>query len=423
MCIKCVGRPRPGIKRPRCVWCSSAAVNSSLRFSCAAAGACWVFAIIFLVVATVPVAGLQQVGRSVCPGDCDGDGVVRGEEIERVVASLFSREAPCPSVGDVPAVAEVVAAVSSAVLAAPVCATGLQPRWEALPPLAGGPRQEVGVAALDGVVYVIGGITSAAVGVATVEAFDTRTFAWHRVAPLPRALHHVAAVADDRFVYTAGGYVGARFIPVADVFRYDPDTDGWEALAPLPVAVGAAAAAVRGGFLHVVGGGTGARSSNQHHMLDFQSGVWLRRAALPDEVNHLAAVVWRDTLYAVGGRRDPSGVQNTAALYRYDEANDRWEPRSPMLTARSGHAAAVLKDWLVVFGGEVNPANFPSFVYPHVEVYEFATDTWRSDVAMPVPRHGFGGAAIGSAVYLPGGATRAGFGETSWSDRWVVDLP
>jgi N-acetylneuraminic acid mutarotase len=381
------------------------------------------FVVALVLSAAAPVAVLSQGARSICPGDCDGDGQVQRGEIERVLATLFAREEPCPPVEGAPRSAEVLKAVSYAALARPLCGAGVRTQWEALPTLAGGERQEVGVAALDDVVYVIGGITSAAVGVSTVEAFDTRTAQWRRVASLPRALHHVAAAADNRFVYAAGGYLGAAFTPVADVFRYDPQVDAWEALAPLPVAVGAAAAAVRGGWLHVVGGGSGAVSSSQHHMLDLQTGVWLRRAALPEAVNHLAAVVWRDTVYTIGGRRDPAGLRNTAALYKYDAGSDRWEALSSMFTARSGHAATVIGDWLAVFGGEVNPAYSPAFVHPHVEVYEFTTDTWRSDVAMPVPRHGFGAAAVGRAVYLPGGAVRAGLGETSWSDRWVIELP
>jgi N-acetylneuraminic acid mutarotase len=92
-----------------------------------------------------------------------------------------------------------------------------------------------------------------------------------------------------------------------------------------------------------------------------------------------------------------------------------WEGLAAMPTARSGLAAAVLNGRLVVVGGEVNSAD-PNGVFPQVEVYDFATGTWASLDAMPVPRHGIGAAAVGDLLYVPGGATRAGFGATAHHD-------
>ncbi len=372
---------------------------------------------LFVVVARL-AAGAQTVA---CPGDCDGNGRIDATEVTRSAAAIFQRELACGT-GTVrePSAAHVTSTIAYAALERPLCAIKGRSHWQPLPPLAGGPRQEVGVAAVGGIVYVIGGITSRAVGVATVEAYDTVRGEWRVVAPLPRPLHHVPATADDEFVYTAGGYAGASFTPVDSVFRYHPRTDAWEPLPALPTAVGAAAAAVRGRRLHVVGGGRGLVSSSQHFVLDLDSSRWQPLAPLPEAINHLAAVVWNDGLYVVGGRRDPSGLVNSAGLYRYDTSSDRWEALTPMPTARSGHAAAVTNALLVVFGGEVDQARFPSFVYPHVEAYDFQSDTWYSDPGMPLPRHGFGAATVDGTVYLPGGASRAGFGETSWHDRWVL---
>lgn len=373
--------------------------------------------ILFVAVACTAVEA--QTGA--CPGDCDGNGRVDSVEFARSVRALFDPELACNS--DATAkltAAHVTSTIVYAALERPLCAAGRRSRWDALPPLAGGPRQEVGVAAVDGVVYVIGGITGRAVGVATVEAYDVSRGEWHAVAPLPRPLHHVAAAADANFVYTAGGYAGAAFSPVNDVFRYDPQNDAWESLPALPTRIGAAAAAVRGRKLHVVGGGRGLASTSDHLILDLDSLEWKVAAPLPEAVNHLAAVVWNERLYVVGGRRDPSGLNNSAGLYHYEADSDRWQALAPMPTARSGHAAAVSGSLLAVFGGQVDPSRFPSFVYPHVEVYDFERDTWYSDAPMPLARHGFGAATVDGAIFLPGGASRAGFGETAWHDRWVV---
>lgn len=374
-----------------------------------------------LVLVATACAAPVTARTATCPGDCDANGRIDPSEIARSVQALFQSELACgeETQGQV-TVANLLSTIAYAAIEKPLCATGIRTRWDPLPPLPGGPRQEVGVAAVNGIVYVIGGITSRAVGVTTVEAYDVASAQWRNVAPLPRPLHHVPAATDGSFLYTAGGYAGASFTPVNDVFRYDPSRDTWEALLPLTTPVGAAAAAVRGRYLHVVGGGRGLTSVTQHLVLDLDSPTaWHRAAALPEALNHLAAVVWNENLYVVGGRRDPSGLSNSAGLYRYLPESDQWEALAPMPTARSGHAAAVLDHRLLVFGGEVNQTRFPDFVYPHVEAYDFHTDTWYSDVAMPLPRHGFGAATFDGAVYLPGGASRAGFGETAWHDRWV----
>ncbi|MCX8070982.1 MAG: galactose oxidase [Candidatus Binatia bacterium] len=380
-------------------------------------------ALVRLVVLLLAVGGSGAwCSRAValCPGDCDGSGRTDAEEIARAVEAAFGHAPACGAADERAGAAHVLAAVAYSALERPLCARGIRARWDPQAPLAGGPRQEVGVAALDGVIYVIGGITSRAVGVATVEAYDVSRGEWRAVAPLPRALHHVPAAAGESHVFTAGGFAGASFRPVDDVFRYDPTRDLWEPLPKLPTAVGAAAAAVRGRCLHVVGGGQGLASSTQHAVLDLETLVWRTAAPLPDAVNHLAAVVWNHQLYAVGGRRDPSGLANSAGLYRYDAENDRWLALAPMPTARSGQAAAVVGSWLVVFGGEVDQQRFPNGTFPHVEAYDFTSDQWWSELAMPVPRHGFGAATVDGAIYLPGGAVRAGFGETAWHDRWIA---
>jgi hypothetical protein len=66
-------------------------------------------------------------------------------------------------------------------------------------------RQEVGVAALDGLVYVIGGITADRRASAAVERFHPSTGRWERVADLPRSLHHVGAASLTGRLYSIGG--------------------------------------------------------------------------------------------------------------------------------------------------------------------------------------------------------------------------
>jgi N-acetylneuraminic acid mutarotase len=357
-----------------------------------------------------------------CPFDCDGDGQLAALEIERALTSLFDAQelSSCTAGARLgqPRAGEILRAVQIAALAKPLCAVGGVSRWLRLPPLAAEPRQEVGVAVLGREVYVVGGISPTGVGVTTVEAYDPLRERWRRVADLPRPLHHVAVAADGQALYAAGGFAAPGFRPVADVYRYDPAAGVWESLPPLPEAVGAPAAVVASGKLHVLGGSAVTGSTASHFVYDLAGKTWSRAAALPVAANHLAAVARGEMIYAVGGRRDGSGFVNHPGFYRYDPGADHWEAEEPLPTARSGHAAAIVGDWLVVFGGEVAANRPPNFVYPHVEAYHFPSRQWFSDFPMPVPRHGLGAAVIDGRVYLPGGATRAGMGETAWSDAW-----
>lgn len=132
--------------------------------------------------------------------------------------------------------------------------------WHDLPPLPT-PRQEVGVAALEGKVYVLGGILADQSATGIVERFDTEAMAWESVAPLPEGaqLHHVGAAATDGKVYAAGG-LNAGFRGVRSVFAFSPLTESWERVADLPWPRGAMGVAGDEGLLYSAGGQDGSQS-------------------------------------------------------------------------------------------------------------------------------------------------------------------
>jgi hypothetical protein len=75
-----------------------------------------------------------------------------------------------------------------------------------------------------------------------------------------------------------------------------------------------------------------------------------------------------------------------------------------MPTARSGIAAAVLGESILVFGGEA-----PSGTFDQAEAYDARTDRWSRYVPMPTARHGLGAAAVGGRVFvISGGPTPGG---------------
>jgi N-acetylneuraminic acid mutarotase len=390
------------------------------------AAACW-------------LSAASSAAQSACPGDCDGDhittpaefaaavhaafdaavctaadlddnGVVTAAELLRIRSALVSPPQGC-----------LARATSTPSLAPTPTATPATPatplsEWITLTPLPGGPRQEIGAAALDGRVYVLGGLTDTGTGSAKVEVYDTGANQWQNAADLPAPRHHVGAIALGGSVYSVGGFSGSSFSPASDVYRYDPAQNEWSAGAALPAARGALAVAELYGQLFAVGGSTASGSVTDHTVYDPETDEWSFVTNLPTPRNHLAAVALNGYMYVIGGRADGGGNANTGELDRYDPIEDRWDVLTPMPTARSGHAAAVLDGRIVVMGGEVNPDNPPNDVFVEVEVYDPSSDRWTTLDPMALPRHGIGAVTIAGLIYVPGGATRAGFGATDHAD-------
>src|SRR5215510_13662239 len=113
--------------------------------------------------------------------------------------------------------------------------------WDSIPPMPS-VRQEVGVAAVEGRVYVVGGLNAAGVGQTTLDIFDTKTNQWQTGPPLPLSLHHPNVAAVGTKVYVAGGYAGATGFPSGATFELDVDRRAWTQKADMPTARGAGAA-------------------------------------------------------------------------------------------------------------------------------------------------------------------------------------
>lgn len=361
-----------------------------------------------------------------CPGDCDENGVTSTIELDLALRLLFDADAlgTCAAAdadgsGEVTAGDVIAWMLARAGLREGCTAAAPRSHWTTLAPLPGGPRQEVAAAVLDGTLYVLGGFDGMGRGTALAERYDVASDTWMRVADLPQPLNHAGAAVLGGAVYAVGGYVGSSFQATAAVSRYDPAADAWTPVAPLPAPRGALAIAVLDGRVHALGGNA-ATSVTAHAAYDPEVDEWIELAPFPGPGrNHLAAVELGDFIYLIGGRRDGGGVNNVDRLDRYDPATDSWVALAPLPTARSGLGAAVLHGKIVVLGGEVSPTD-PFGVFPHVEMYDPAADRWARLDDMPLPRHGIWTATIADRLYVPGGATRAGFGATAHHDALAI---
>jgi len=126
---------------------------------------------------------------------------------------------------------------------------------------------------------------------------------------------------------------------------------------------------------------------------------WTGMASMPTARGGLGVAVVNGKIYAIGG------VDNDAQLAvneEYDPATDTWRARAPMPTARSGFAVAVFQNKIYVIGGTVGDSANLGFTGA-TEVYDPATNSWKSNAAMPTPRADLCASVVNGKIYLIGG--------------------
>jgi len=146
--------------------------------------------------------------------------------------------------------------------------------------------------------------------------------------------------------------------------------------------------------------------------------VWVSLATMPEARGRFALVATGTTLYVVGGETT-GGVTGSLAIYDL-EANV-WRAGAPKPTAVANLAAVVYEDLIYALGGR-NQAGEPIAV---VEVYDPATDSWSEGVALPRPVMAHAAVAAGDRILVFGGSDGAGYSGLAWAweageGRWRV---
>ncbi len=277
--------------------------------------------------------------------------------------------------------------------------------------------QEVSVAALNNQVYVIGG-SSSQFRVNTVYRFDPLSPGWIARAPYPGTPRdHIGVAAVQGFLYVLGGVAEWPAPSVETVQRYDPSTDTWTTVAPLPTARGAMAVAALNNKIYAAGGLVNGASVADFTVYDPATNKWKALPPMPTPRDHAVGVALNGQFYVTGGRSQ--GICSPLATVEvFDPAAGVWRSAAPMKYARGGHGAAAVDGSLYVFGGEGGAGTCG--IIPSTEEYNPATNTWTDTAPMPTPRHGTGGAVIGSTVYVPGGATQQGDAPTSVVEKFTT---
>lgn len=289
--------------------------------------------------------------------------------------------------------------------------------WTSGTAVAQGAIQETAAVAVAGKIYLIGGFDDNEGIVGRVQIYDTATSTWSDGPALPRAVHHANAVSDGTTIYVLGALSGTNFTAIDDSYKLDPATDSqWTSLAAMTSGRerGAAVGGLIAGKIYLAGGFRNVAASDLVDVYDPATDSWAPLANLPATRDHACGAAIGDELIFAGGRT----VQTNSPrpdVWSYTASTNTWTARAAMPTGRGGMGCGAIGNQLYTTGGEGNPAA-ASGVFPDVEAFDPATNTWSELPDMPNPKHGVAGAVWDGALYLCGGANMEGFGAIAATD-------
>jgi N-acetylneuraminic acid mutarotase len=217
-----------------------------------------------------------------------------------------------------------------------------------------------------GRLYIVGGFREATFEpVGNLRIYDIASRSWTEGPPMPTPRGAMAVAVHDGRIHAIGGnaanagslaghehHVGGDGSSVGTHEVFDIATGRWSRLAPMPTARNHHAAVALNGRIHVVAGRVGADAElTTHEIYHPTADTWSIGAPVPTGRSGVAAVAFGGHLYLFGGETFAGGARTFHEAERYDPATNRWASLPRMPTARHGLGAAVLGDAIHVVSG------------------------------------------------------------------------
>jgi N-acetylneuraminic acid mutarotase len=282
-------------------------------------------------------------------------------------------------------------------------------------------RGGVGVAAVNGKIYAIGGSTASgqypsdlyADGfVGTNEEYDPEKDTWTAKAPMPTPRDDFAIAAYQNKIYCIGGAVGFSvnewgshsIIPSGVNEVYDTDTNTWETKTPMPDVEIKLKANVVNGKIYVMGVAF-------TYVYDPNSDSWTRKTRLPaSPMASLMSVVIDDKIFVTfefTTFNSSTGFESyEQKVMTYDTKTDTWSagtsgPTAIIQGAAGATIGAKAPERVYVLG-----LSYGKFPPPSTnQVYDPKAEIWTTATEMPTLRIDFGVVVIDDVLYAIGGYT------------------
>jgi N-acetylneuraminic acid mutarotase len=188
--------------------------------------------------------------------------------------------------------------------------------WERLPGLPEA-RAAGGAAFAGGKLYVVGGVFARGRLAREAYVFDPVGARWSAI-PGPRQREHLGVAALGGRIYAIGGRSAGFDTNVAIAEEYRPATGEWHRLPPVPGARGGTGLAPAAGLLISVGGEEPGGTIAAVYAFDRAARQWRRLPDLPTPRHGLAVEGIGNRLYAIAGGLEPglsvSGVSEALTL-------------------------------------------------------------------------------------------------------------
>jgi N-acetylneuraminic acid mutarotase len=290
--------------------------------------------------------------------------------------------------------------------------------WNAKTPMTQA-RVGLGVVAVDGKIYAIGGSTvdiytgdpSLGGFVGTNERYDPKTDSWVTLASMPTPRVSFAIAAYQGKIYCMGGDTYNADATEGEQYRhsnvvevYDVATDSWSAKS--------ASSFIGGGIAHMVNGKIFVLVGNALHMYNPTADVWTRKTDATLFLFSPASAVVNNKIVLTGNALVSTNQQIRAVkAIVYDPETDTWSEGKTEDTLTGGGVA-------VSTTGVYAPQKVYVLGKDQILAYDLTTDTWSTAQAEPSNRHSFRAAVIDDVVYVIGGLD-FNFNTVSTNEQYV----
>jgi N-acetylneuraminic acid mutarotase len=296
-------------------------------------------------------------------------------------------------------------------------------------------RGYLGVAAVNGKIYAIGGDQGHLMGnvgnalgmtyevTNVTEEYDPSSDKWILKSQMPTARARFGTAVHQNKIYCIGGYNGRIIVVNPGIYEwkteyydvgvnevYDPATDTWEVKAPLPTPRHAPATNMVDGKVYVIGGYsiTTHASLNVVEVYDPATDTWAAKTPPPLKVLGSTSAVVDDKIFVLGEEVvDPVRYLVGYRVQVYDPANDSWSIRASAPTIPFSCAVATT--------GLNALKRIYFFDETSNDIYNPSNDSWSVGAPAPTHRPVAGAVVVDELIYVVGGRT----GEWGYmTDMW-----
>lgn len=263
-------------------------------------------------------------------------------------------------------------------------------------------RFGLGVIAVDGKIYGIGGCTSfddflrPNNFVGTNERYDPKTDTWTTLKSMPTPRHNFAIAECQGKIYCIGGYIveGSRWVIYNTVETYDPATDSWSTKADMPFTEADLTACVVNGKIYVFTTNVG----SPVYMYNTETDSWTVKTHKPNTTLHYYAPTVVDNKILL------TSLYLTTEIY--DPVTNEWTEKrgeSPLILVFNQISATVTTTGvyapqkMYVLGKQYGTPSLTNWSY------DLVNGTQAPNQRARLYRENFGTAVVDDILYVIGG--------------------